>query len=128
MRILVADDLPALRMLARLILTGHEVLEAGAGDEALRLVREHRPDLAILDVNMPGLTGLQVCEQIRLDPVLAGTRVIIVTANNEDDARRAHDAGADHFLGKPFSPQRLGALVQAYVSAAANRIATEQSL
>ena len=116
MRILVADDMPNLRMLARVTLAGHEVVEAHDGVEAIQLVRNGRPDVVILDVNMPGLTGLQVCEEIRRDPSLSATHVIVITANSQEDARRAFDAGADAFLGKPFSPRALGDLVSSLAS------------
>jgi CheY-like chemotaxis protein len=114
MRILVADDAPSLRQLIRCVLVGHQIIEAGSGDEALHLVRTARPDVAILDVNMPGCTGLEVCREIRRDPAQAATHVIVITANGAPDAERgACDAGADAFLTKPFSPRRLCELVDA---------------
>lgn len=111
MRILIADDMPGLRMLARVTLSGHDIMEAESGDEAIRLVREHSPDLVVLDVNMPGLSGLQVCKAIRENCALASTYVVVMTASSAEDAERAYDAGADAFLGKPFSPVRLTEIV-----------------
>jgi CheY-like chemotaxis protein len=108
MRILVADDAPRLRQLVRCVLVGHQVVEAGDGDGAVQLVRTMRPEVAILDVNMPGRTGLEVCREIRRDPLLAATVVIVLTANGLPEAERAaFDAGADAFLTKPFSPRHL---------------------
>src|SRR5215210_7988294 len=112
--ILVADDAPSVRKLLRLILEPtYLVIEAGDGDHALRQLVDHRPDLAILDVAMPGRTGLDVCRQIRLDPRLAGTGVIVITANGTPtDREAALAAGADHFLPKPFSPGTIVRLVE----------------
>src|SRR5687768_2964313 len=82
MSILVADDAPGVRKLLRLILgPGYEVIEAEDGDQALRLMTEHRPDVAILDVSMPKRTGIEVCRLLRQDPDLATTGVIVITAN-----------------------------------------------
>jgi CheY-like chemotaxis protein len=122
MRILVADDTPGLRLLVRRILDGHEVFEAGTGHEALQLLPTARPDVAILDVNMPGRTGLEVCRAIRQDPTQAATWVIVMTANGAlDNAQRAFEAGADGFLAKPFSPRRLCELIDAVASGTASR-------
>ena len=114
MRVLVADDFPSLRLLVRRILDGHEVVEAGTGDEALDLLRAAPVDVAILDVNMPDGSGFDACRAIRRDPLQAATVVIIITANGTpDDERRAIEAGADAFLAKPFSARRLVELVNA---------------
>jgi two-component system phosphate regulon response regulator PhoB len=121
-RIFIADDAPQLRLLLRRALVGHEIVEAATGDEALRYLSTVCPDVAILDVNMPGLTGLEVCRAIRLDPRHAATYVIIVTANGDRDGeRRAREAGAAAFLAKPFSPRRLCELVGAIRPGAAMR-------
>ena len=88
MRILVADDFPVLRLLVRRTLDGHEVFEAGTGDEALQLLDTARPSVAILDVNMPGGSGLDVCRAIRRDPAWAATVVIVITANGAMDAEQ----------------------------------------
>ena len=122
MRILIADDAPQLRLLLRHVLVGHESVEAGSRDEALAVVRAAAADVAILDVNMPGRTGLEVCRAIRLDPHRAATYVIIITASGDPDGeRRAREAGADAFLTKPFSPRRLCELVDALAVGAAPR-------
>lgn len=79
------------------------------GDEALRRFAEHRPDLVLLDVVMPGLDGWEVCRTIKSDPAHAGeTRVIMVTARDElSDKRTALQTGADDFLEKPLDLSRL---------------------
>lgn len=113
--ILIADDAPSVRKLLRLILEPtHLVIEAGDGDDALRQLHAHHPDLAILDVAMPARNGIEVCRQLRQDPQLAATGVIVLTANGTPaDRLAALAAGADHFLTKPFSPGSVVRLVEA---------------
>lgn len=78
------------------------------GAAALAAIREHVPDLGILDISMPELTGLEVCRAVREDPRLADVRIVVLSASVDDTARQvAMDAGADHFLAKPFSPRQL---------------------
>jgi CheY-like chemotaxis protein len=117
--ILVADDAPSVRKLLRLILEPtHVVIEACDGDHAMRQLIDHRPDLVILDVAMPARNGIDVCRQLRQDPRLAATGVIVLTANGAPaDRTAALAAGADHFLTKPFSPGSIVRLVQAVVDA-----------
>jgi CheY-like chemotaxis protein len=118
MSILVADDAPSVRRLLRFILEPtHVVLEAGDGDEALRQLFDHRPDIAILDVSMPARTGIDVCRQLRQDPRVATTDVIMITANGSPASRSAAlAAGADHFLTKPFSPGKVASLIEAILA------------
>ena len=109
-RILIADDSPPMRTLLRVTLHGgdHDVVEAKDGDEALALLAEHRPSVAVLDVTMPGRSGLDVCSAVRADPVLAPMGLVVISANAlESDARAALAAGANQFLAKPFSPREL---------------------
>jgi CheY-like chemotaxis protein len=112
--ILVADDVKSMRRLLRLSLSEHHtVIEAADGTEALELLRQHRPDAAVLDVGMPMLSGLQVCQRLRADPDLRDIRVIIISATSTDaDARQA---GADRFLAKPFRLRALRAAVDELV-------------
>ena len=108
--LLIADDAPTVRQLLRAVLLapGRELLEAADGDEAFCLIMERRPRVAILDLSMPKKTGLEVCRAVRAVPLLAGTVLIILTANgNPEDVRAAQEAGADFFVTKPFSPSRL---------------------
>jgi CheY-like chemotaxis protein len=123
MRILVADDVPSVRKLLRLILEpDHEVVEASDGDDALRQLFDHRPDVAILDVAMPARTGIDVCRQLRSDPQLAKTGVIVMTANGaQTDRSVALAAGADDFLAKPFSPGSIVRLVEAVYASRVHR-------
>jgi two-component system, OmpR family, phosphate regulon response regulator PhoB len=125
MNILVADDVPSVRKLLRMILEpAHVVIEAGDGDQALRQLIDHRPDVAILDVSMPERTGLDVCRQLRQDPRIAMTGVIVITANGtQTDRSAAIEAGADFFLTKPFSPGAITTLVESILE---RRIAEAQ--
>jgi CheY-like chemotaxis protein len=117
-KILVADDEPAVRRLVRSILAearaGWKVFEAADGREALRLALLERPAVALVDLRMPALDGIEVCRAIKTDPVARTTRVLIFTGTDDLDAlRRAMDAGADGFLRKPLSAQHLLATLQA---------------
>jgi DNA-binding response OmpR family regulator len=93
---------------ARLERSGFDVISASDGEEALRLARENRPRLAVLDLDMPGLTGLQVIRHLRQDAELTGMRIILLTAHGtEEDVAAGFAAGADDYVVKPFSPQDL---------------------
>jgi CheY-like chemotaxis protein len=112
--ILVCDNEEPLRALIRATLDSgdYRLLEARDGDESLELARSARPDLILLDVMMPGRSGLEVLRELRSDPRFAETRVIMLTARAQAADREAAEAvGADCFLAKPFSPAELAALV-----------------
>lgn len=112
-RILVVDDEPQIRRTLRTALTaaGYEVDDARTGEQALEKVREYRPDLVLLDINMPGMGGLAACREIRAD---AGVGIIMLTVrNSEQDKIEALDAGADDFVTKPFSTPELLARMRA---------------
>jgi DNA-binding response OmpR family regulator len=114
--VLVADDDDDIRDLVafRLDRAGYEVLRAGDGQEALDLAKQHRPDLAVLDVMMPKLTGYDVTRELRADAATSRIPVILLTARvQEADVARGFEAGADDYVKKPFSPQELKARVQA---------------
>ena len=114
--VLVADDDDDIRDLVafRLDRAGYEVLRAGDGQQALDLAREHHPDLAVLDVMMPKLTGYDVTRELRADKETSRIPVILLTARvQEADVARGFEAGADDYVKKPFSPQELKARVQA---------------
>jgi len=119
--VLVADDDEDILLLitTRLRRDGFEIVSASSGDEALTLARERRPVLAVLDIGMPGLDGVQVLEHIRADEDLRGIRVLLLTAKaQESDVRRGFDAGADAYVKKPFSPAELSARVRELVDSA----------
>ena len=113
--ILIADDEPSLRLLVGATIASDEyrVVEAADGDEAWDLLRQHHPAVALLDVSMPGRTGIELVRSIRADPGLAATRIILLTAKAQPSDRAAGlAAGADHYLTKPFSPLELLTVVE----------------
>lgn len=116
--ILIVDDEAPILDLVRFTLEDADVrvVEASDGAEALVLARRIKPDLVLLDVQMPRLNGLEVCRQLRLEPAFARTPIVMLTAaGQEADRARGREAGADEYLTKPFSPLALLALVEALV-------------
>jgi DNA-binding response OmpR family regulator len=116
--ILVVDDEPPILELVRFTLEDEQirVLEAGDGLQALETALAARPDLILLDVQMPRLDGLEVCRRLRADASLAGTRIVMLTAAGQDaDRARGLAAGADEYLTKPFSPLALFTLVRSFL-------------
>jgi two-component system, OmpR family, KDP operon response regulator KdpE len=112
-KILVVDDEPQIRRMMRATLTssGHQVDEARTGEEALEKFREFQPDLVLLDLNMPGIGGLEACKSIR-----AGSDVpiiILTVRNTEKEKVEALDVGADDYVSKPFGMQELLARIRA---------------
>ena len=108
--VIIADDEPSNRLLVRATIgaDGYHLVEASDGDEAWALIQELHPALVLLDVRMPGRTGLEIMRAIRSDSSLAGTKVIILSASGlASDMTTALAAGADFFLTKPFSPRDL---------------------
>ncbi len=116
--ILVADDEVPIVELVRFTLEDDHVQVVGAFDgvAALELASAVRPDLVLLDVQMPHLGGLEVCRRLRQTPECAHTRIVILSAAAQDEDRaRGMAAGADEYLTKPFSPLRLLSLVRSLV-------------
>ena len=113
--ILVVDDVPENVEIvsARLASHGYEVVTAAGGKEALVAVREHRPDLILLDVMMPELDGIEVCRRLRADSSVAFIPIVLLTAKSEPkDVVAALEAGGDEFLAKPVDPGALVARVK----------------
>ena len=112
--VLVCDDELMLRTLVRAALgRSYEVFEARDGEEGIAMTRRHRPDVVVLDMIMPGRSGLDFLGDLRADPELSGTRVVMLTARTQKiDREAAMGAGADRFLPKPFSPSALSAIVE----------------
>jgi signal transduction histidine kinase len=132
--ILVVDDDKTHRLLARdcLEAEGYRVLEAGDGEAGLRLLREERVDLVLLDVMMPGRDGYSVCQEIRSDPALAETPVMMVTGADDLDAvHRVFSVRADDFITKPVHwallPYRVEFTLRRRDDAAALRQALAES-
>lgn len=109
-KLLIVDDEDGVRALVRMTLDSgvYEIFEASEGFEALDLAREHRPDLVLLDVMLPDVSGMDVCRKIKDDPDLASTTVVMLTARAQtNDVGDAEEAGADGYFTKPFSPIAL---------------------
>jgi DNA-binding response OmpR family regulator len=120
-RIVVADDDVDIRELVEFKLStlGHDVVAVSDGQAAIDACQAQRPDLAVLDVMMPGVSGLDAVRAIRADPALAGLPVILLTARaQESDVETGFDSGADDYVTKPFSPRELAARVQALLTRA----------
>jgi diguanylate cyclase (GGDEF)-like protein len=103
--VLVVDDDPTMRLLARSSLqpVGLTVEEASDGEEAIRAFARCRPDLVLLDVQMPGIDGFEVCEQLRRDPAAGDVPVVMMTGlEDTDSVRHAYDSGATDFVAKPI--------------------------
>ena len=111
-RILVVDDEPQIRRVMRTTLTasGYEIDDAKTGEEALEKVREFRPDLVLLDIDMPGMGGLAACREIRQGSTAA--IIMLTVRNREADKVEALDSGADDFITKPFSTPELLARIR----------------
>ena len=109
-KVLIADDDANIRELVKFSLEdeGYELILAEDGVQAFDLAKKHKPDLAILDVMMPGKVGYQVCEEMRQDPELKGTYVIIMSARGKSRIEMTGKMqGADDILPKPFDPAEL---------------------
>jgi DNA-binding response OmpR family regulator len=117
--VLVADDDDDILELVsfRLERAGYNVITAHDGQQALAAAQEHQPDLAVLDVMMPGLNGYEVTQRLRSAETTRDIPVILLTARvQEADVNRGFEAGADDYLRKPFSPQELRSRVQAIIA------------
>src|SRR5215469_5168613 len=111
--ILVVDDEPQLRRVMRTTLTdlGYTVIDAKTGEDALELLRREQPDLILLDLNMPGIGGLETCRAIRESSEIP--IIILSVRNTEREKVQALDAGADDYVTKPFGIQELLARIRA---------------
>jgi DNA-binding response OmpR family regulator len=121
-RILIAEDeasiVASLEFLMRR--AGFETRVARDGDAAVRLLREFRPQLVLLDIMLPGRSGFEVCRAIRGDAEMRGTRVLMLTAKGgANDAAQGVEAGADEYMSKPFSTKDLVARVRALLAGTA---------
>jgi two-component system KDP operon response regulator KdpE len=111
--ILVVDDEPQIRRVMRSTLSAHGyvITEAKTGEEALELLRKERPDLILMDVNMPGMGGIETCREVRRT---SSAPIIMLTVRNaERDKVQALDAGADDYVVKPFGIEELLARIRA---------------
>jgi CheY-like chemotaxis protein len=113
--VLIVDDDRFIRKLISTTLedvTNFELHEAADGLEALEMARRKHPAIVFLDVDLPGLNGIETCRRLRADKATAGTTIVMLTAAHGDAVQgQAEEAGADLFLTKPFSPLRLLRLI-----------------
>jgi two-component system KDP operon response regulator KdpE len=111
--ILAVDDEPQIRRVLRATLSaqGYTIVEAKSGEEALEVIRKERIDLILLDMNLPGISGVETCREIRAG---SDTPIIMLTVRNtEEDKVKALDAGADDYVVKPFGSEELMARIRA---------------
>ncbi len=114
-KVLIAEDNPEMRQLAYDILqmVGLEVVTAFDGPSTLRAVDAHQPDLVVLDIDMPGMNGFDVCSTLKANPETAQIPVLMVTAQNDIENRvRGLESGAEDYLSKPYNPRELVARVE----------------
>jgi CheY-like chemotaxis protein len=109
--ILIVDDYAGARYLRSRILgdAGYETLEAGHGEEALRVAEDKQPDLVLLDVNLPDISGTEVCRRLKANPATAGMRVIQITGawTSEQHRKEGMASGADAYLTEPVDDVTL---------------------
>lgn len=115
-KILIADDEPSLRLLVRATLSANksfDLIEASDGNEAILKAQEESPDLILLDVMMPHLSGFEVCERLKNDIKTKKIIIVMLTAKGQQaDRDWAISVGTDYFLTKPFSPMELFNLIE----------------
>ena len=117
-RILVVEDQEDLRGILRDLLTGsgYEVAEAADGRDGVAKAKSERPDLILMDIQMPVVDGYEATHQIKADPNLKATPVIAVSSfAMKGDEQKARAAGCDHYITKPYSPMQLLGLIRGYL-------------
>ena len=117
-RILVVEDQEDNRQIIRDLLsaTDYEIIEAESGEQALEAVARQRPDLILMDIQLPGMDGYEATRQIKADPALRSITIIAVTSyalSGEEQQARA--AGCDEYVPKPYSPRQLLAKIRQYL-------------
>ncbi|MBN8494034.1 MAG: response regulator [Burkholderiales bacterium] len=120
-KILIADDEPNIVVSLEYLMkrAGYQVLVARDGQQALDLLRAERPALVLLDLMMPVKSGIEVCQELRADEALRGTKVLMLTAKGRDtDVQKGLGVGADAYMTKPFSTKELAAKVAEMLGAA----------
>lgn len=121
-KIVVADDDEDIRQLVTFKLQqgGHDVLAVANGSDAVTACQQEAPALALLDVMMPGMSGLDATRALRADPVTARLPIILLTARaQESDIEQGFSLGADDYITKPFSPRELASRVAAVLARSA---------
>ena len=117
-RILVVEDQPDNLQILRDLLTseGYQIIEAQDGEEGIRAAAAERPDLILMDIQLPLLDGYEATRQIRANPALRATPIIVITSYAlSGDEAKAHAAGCDGYVSKPYSPRQLLAKIREYL-------------
>jgi CheY-like chemotaxis protein len=130
-RVLIADDNPQNAELldAHLDGTGYETRVAANGEETLALAREWKPDVILLDIMMPKLSGFEVCKRLRAEPATRDAGVLMVTALDQPtDVERAVEVGTDDFVTRPVNKTELVLRVKALLGALAEKTPTDRAL
>ncbi len=118
-RILIAEDEPDIRELVAFTLrfAGHEVITTSNGEEALQQTNQVTPDLILMDVRMPRMTGFEACRAMKTNPALKDIPVVFLSAKGQDsEIQSGLDAGAEEYILKPFAPDQLTERVKAILS------------
>ena len=118
-KILIAEDEPDIRELVAFTLrfAGHEVVAGSNGEEAVQLASQEMPDLILMDVRMPRMTGYDACRVMKANPKLKDIPVVFLSAKGqESEIQTGLDAGAEEYLLKPFAPDQLTERVKAILS------------
>ena len=117
-RILVVEDQPDNRQIIRDMLadTGYEIAEAENGEEALAAIAKARPDLILMDIQLPVMDGYAATRRIKTDPALKSIPIIAVTSYVSGEEKKAREAGCDDYVPKPYSPRQLLAKIRQYLS------------
>jgi DNA-binding response OmpR family regulator len=114
--ILIVDDEPGVAVAIQFLMEqqGHSVLVAQRGEDALEMIYKYKPDLVLLDIMLPGISGWEVCEIIRLNPDYRNIKIVFLTARStEVEIAKGLALGADAYITKPFSNEKLVARVNA---------------
>ena len=118
-RILVVEDQEDNRQIIRdmLAATDYEVMEAESGEQALAAIAIQRPDLILMDIQLPGMDGYEATRRIKADPALHSIPIIAVTSYAlSGEEQKARAAGCDEYVPKPYSPRQLLAIIRQYLS------------
>lgn len=118
-KIVIAEDEPDIRELIAFTLrfAGHEVITGSNGEEGYELAKKEHPDLVMLDVRMPKMTGYEACKRIKSEPDIAKTPVIFLSAKGqENEIEQGLSVGAEDYLLKPFAPDQLVERVKAILA------------
>jgi len=117
-KVLVVEDEPPIRELAQMILedAGYQVITAASGLEAIEKAQEELPNLVLLDVVMPGISGFEACRVLKAQPKTSAIPVVMFTVlGRENDRKLAEESGCDGYLLKPFAPEDLLKEVEKYL-------------